>query len=101
MGMSPVMNATTIISIIALAIALCALWISVRRSPAEPHYRVEISSNRYLDEGGKERVSYSFSHWHDNTVFGMTVGRFRIALARRRFGRRCRPENGAQEQNVN
>lgn len=98
---SPAMNTTTIISLIALAAALCSLWVALRNSAADPHYYAEISCSRYLDDGGKERVSYSFSHWHDNTVFGKTVGRLCIALARRRYDRLCRPKKGAQEQSVN
>ncbi|WP_350357524.1 hypothetical protein [Paraburkholderia fungorum] len=75
------MNATMIISVLGLAIALASLWISVTAASRRERVQIEIGRSAYLDPEGKERVSWSFSHGLPKTFFD----RHRIARARRRF----------------
>ncbi|WGS55038.1 hypothetical protein LFL96_36800 (plasmid) [Paraburkholderia sp. D15] len=80
------MDTTTVLFEVALAlavVAVLALVVAVMRRVPRERIQIEMSRTAYLDEGGKERVSYSFGHDHPRT----TWDHLRVALARRRFHR--------------
>jgi hypothetical protein len=83
------MNATMIISVLALAVALASLWFSVTAGARRERVQIEIGRSAYLDPEGKERVSWSFSHGLPKTFFD----RYSIARARRRFDRMSRDDD--------
>ena len=81
------MDAPLVIALLALAIALFALWTTLRRMgpSSTPRYRIEAAESRSLDHEGKETVSWSVTYWHDGSWIGAVLCRFHLAkLGRRR-----------------
>jgi hypothetical protein len=87
------MTTTMIVSVISLAVALYALWLSLQHNLSGPRFRVEASRSRSLDSEGKERVSYSLSYSHDGSFIGKTLCRFYVARATRRQDKQRRSES--------
>ncbi len=82
--------AFAIVVALALLVELYASWSASGSTPSGRHFRAEISRSVRCDAGGGERVSWSFSEWHADTLIGRTFGRFCIARARKRFDRLSR-----------
>jgi len=67
-----------------LAALLGVAWMLISMM-ARPHWNASVSCNRVIGHDGVERDSWSFSAGYANTFLGKTIGRFKVARARKKY----------------
>lgn len=93
------MTMEMMIAILALAVAISALSVTLASPSVKSHFSATCEARIQIGPDGEERETWSFSAWHASTFIGATIGRVYIGIAEARFKRAQRKRCEASEQN--
>lgn len=87
----------SIISSLALVVAVAALAVTLASSQTQQHFHAYSECRCVVGHDGQKRDEWLFSAWRANTLVGNTIGRVFVAFASARFDRQERKRRAAAQ----